>query len=79
MRKVVTFLTLFNVKSTPTQEESTIFLYQWAIAGLTPALMVSAEAGWGEGCGPVAVPVFKTELRGVRVNFTRSLFQTSGL
>ncbi len=27
--------------------------------------MVSAEAGWGEGYGPVAVPVFKTELRGV--------------
>ena len=25
MRKVVTFLTLFNVESTPTQEESTIF------------------------------------------------------
>ena len=25
MRKVVTFLTLFNVESTPTQEESIIF------------------------------------------------------
>lgn len=36
-----------------------------AIAGLTPSAMVSAEAGGGEGYGPVAVPVFKTELRGV--------------
>ena len=35
------------------------------IAGLTSALMVSAEADYGEGYGPVAVPVFKTELRGV--------------
>ena len=35
------------------------------IAGLTSALMVSAEADRGEGYGPVAVPVFKTELRGV--------------
>ena len=36
-----------------------------AIAGLSRSAMVSAEAGWGEGYGPVAVPVFKTELRGV--------------
>ena len=35
------------------------------IAGLARSAMVSAEAGWGEGYGPVAVPVFKTELRGV--------------
>ena len=46
MRRIVTFLTLFNVESTPTQEESTI-LYQGSIAGLTFALMVSAEADGG--------------------------------
>ena len=41
------------------------YLLVIAIAGLTSALMVSAEADYGEGYGPVAVPVFKTELRGV--------------
>ena len=67
MRKVVTLLTLFNVESTPTQEESTI-LYQGSIAGLTFALMVSAEADGGRirpgGCTGLQNRIAWRKLRG---------------